>query len=397
MTVYSVWPYFAIVGLILFIFSTRLFGFLDSVSASEHDRSTNLDGIRGILALSVMINHAIVTHRWLLTGQWEIPPAPFYDQLGSLAVAVFFMITGFLFWGKMIANRGEPNFATLYISRLFRIAPVYLVTIAAMTLIVLHRTGFVLHEPISVLVIKLLQWSALGLLGGPDFNGYASVWIILAGVTWTLRYEWYFYFSLLLISRLSVKRSATIFPLLIIASCFLCSIRWPARDWFLAALFAVGMTISSITQKSPIRRGGNGSSLAALVLLGSIFVGWDTPFGTLQVLLAGMFFYLICSGTSIFGLLRTKAAQRLGHVSYSIYLLQGPVMTVLFALPEVRLFSLASNNAYWCIVAACALILASISSCTYMLIERPGIEFGRRIARGMRSTSTTVKAHQPSI
>ncbi|WP_266182599.1 hypothetical protein [Dyella humicola] len=49
------------------------------------------------------------------------------------------------------------------------------------------------------------------------------------------------------------------------------------------------------------------------------------------VCLPGLFFLPIASGTWIFGLLLTRGAVRLGHASYSIYLLRGLTLSLIFA------------------------------------------------------------------
>ena len=51
------------------------------------------------------------------------------------------MITGYLFWSQMLKAKGRPNFLKLYVGRLFRIVPLYLV----LALIVLGDVGFATH------------------------------------------------------------------------------------------------------------------------------------------------------------------------------------------------------------------------------------------------------------
>jgi len=370
------------------------FRFLDPAPSDTSGRSSNLDGIRGYLALSVMIDHAIVTYRWLLSGDWVVPPATFYDQLGTMAVAMFFMITGYLFWRKVIRARGQPNFIKLYVNRFFRIAPVYLTAIAAMVFIVMYRTSFAIHQPLLDILKAVSEWSALGLLGGPDFNAYANVWIILAGVTWTLKYEWYFYFSLFLISRAATGIAGSLFPAAVIGLCLLGGKVWPGRDWYLAALFGAGMLVTALPRERLLTAHNALRSLIAIGILIILFLGWSTPFGPTQVLLELLFFYLICSDTTIFGLLRTRAAQRLGHISYSIYLLQGIVLTLVFAHPQVTAFALRSAANYWLVIFGSALALALLSAGSYVAIEKPGIALGRRLGSRACDPRSPASAHK---
>lgn len=53
--------------------------------------------------------------------------------------------------------------------------------------------GFRLLEPPDVVAGSVLQWLALGVIDmQPDVNGYQASHV-LAGVTWTISYEWAFY------------------------------------------------------------------------------------------------------------------------------------------------------------------------------------------------------------
>src|SRR6476661_365493 len=63
-----------------------------------------IDGLRGYLALSVLVYHAIV---WMqltrLGGSWSPPQLALFEQLGAGSVALFFMVTGLLFYPRVKA------------------------------------------------------------------------------------------------------------------------------------------------------------------------------------------------------------------------------------------------------------------------------------------------------
>ena len=65
-----------------------------------------LESMRGLLALAVVVHHALVyyfllyEHTPVISG----PHSNFYLQLGTAPVTFFFFITGFLFWSKLIAK-----------------------------------------------------------------------------------------------------------------------------------------------------------------------------------------------------------------------------------------------------------------------------------------------------
>jgi peptidoglycan/LPS O-acetylase OafA/YrhL len=60
-----------------------------------------IEGLRGILALSVFIVHSVSWY-FMLQGQpFHLPTSGFYAQLATAPVTMFFFITGFLFWSKL--------------------------------------------------------------------------------------------------------------------------------------------------------------------------------------------------------------------------------------------------------------------------------------------------------
>lgn len=71
-------------------------------------------------------------------------------------------------------------------------------------------------------------------------------------------------------------------------------------------------------------------------------------------------------------------------VSYSIYLLQGLVLTIVFAVQPVREFAMTAAMQYWLVGILCALLLVAASVVSYRLVEKPGIAQGKRARSGLR-------------
>ena len=149
-----------------------------------------LESMRGLLALSVVVHHALVWYFLLYNNTAVIsgPHATFYSQLGTAPVTFFFFITGFLFWSKLITNP-RPAPGTFMAARLRRLGPAYLAGAALMFTLVAIFTHFRLHtSPVE------LAHDALMVLTGhnPKLNGLTfAPW--LWGVTWTLQFEFLFY------------------------------------------------------------------------------------------------------------------------------------------------------------------------------------------------------------
>ena len=384
MNPFSIWPaFFVIAACLVLVTPAGRWVFLDAPLSRSSARYISLDGLRGFLALAVVMHHTSITYGYIQTGIWQLPPSSFYALLGQVGVAVFFMITAFLFWGRLLDEGARINWAALYCNRFFRIVPLYWVAVATMFAIVAYRTGFRLNVPIIQLARELFQWTLPSIIKTPsDINGYASPWVVLAGVTWTIYYEWLFYLSLPLLAVAAKNRSPAAF-LPIVASLLIYSPNIvTSTERYFIALFACGMFAASMVRRYPkILGDSNKKSIICLLLLLAVFLRYDTAYAWGPILLLGAFFLLISSGTTLFGLLKSRSAQRLGSISYSIYLLQGPVLLVLFSQKTLGKYALQSPEHYWFVALLVSLLLVCISMVTYRFVEKPGIALGRTLVR----------------
>ena len=176
-----------------------------------------LDGLRGFLALGVFLYHCVIWHYYIFTGVWRIPYSSFYLLTGHIGVAIFFMITGFLFWHKLWDTHKPINWFKLYISRIFRLFPLYFLAITIVTLTVLLLGKFCLKVSIFTFLKSLVQW--LLFFKEVDINKFSNTSHILGGMQWTLKYEWFFYFSLPVLAifiRFGRKRPIILWGLVIL-------------------------------------------------------------------------------------------------------------------------------------------------------------------------------------
>jgi peptidoglycan/LPS O-acetylase OafA/YrhL len=227
---------------------------------------------------------------------------------------------------------------------------------------------------------SVLQWLALGFVDTqPDVNGYKATHV-LAGVTWTIWYEWAFYASLVATAPFARGRTHLIFVFAALAVCLAGKMLAHVNAMGFALLFVCGMTIASLLHAGVKPRLSPGvSSTVALVCLVVVFSTSRSGYGTFTAVLLSLFFYLVCSGTSMFGLLTTQPAQRLGTISYSLYLMQGLVLTAVFAIAPLRTFAMASAQNFWAVGLLCVCALVFAASLGFFLIERPAIAFGKRL------------------
>ena len=167
-----------------------------TLAVVEASRHKAIDGLRGILGISVFTHHTVCTWFFLHGDAWQLPPSRFIVHMGQTSVALFFMITAFLFWGRVLDRGSKIDWIEFLVSRLYRLYPVYLLMVALLVTAVLAVTLSNTPAATGSFFSPLLTWLMFTMFGTPDLNGLPNTWLIVAGVTWSLRYEWLFYLAL---------------------------------------------------------------------------------------------------------------------------------------------------------------------------------------------------------
>jgi len=134
------------------------------------------------------------------------------------------------------------------------------------------------------------------------------------------------------------------------------------------------------------------SSTLVLFLLALDFTYFGSAYQAGPVILMAISFYLIVSGSNIFGLLVSQSAIRLGEISYGTYLLQGLVLYSMFSIPGVQPFAFVSPITYWAVILCCAVLLVTVAAVTHVAIERPGIELGKSFATTVAGSRTSLRS-----
>ena len=144
-----------------------------------------LDGLRGVLALSVFVHHASCLRNLTLRDAW-FPQNAVFEQAGTYAVTMFFFITGFLFWTKL-QNNPRPGIKAHLRSRITRLGPAYWASAIVILAIVALLSHGVRRESWSDLGKNVASWVMFTLPGLNDVNGLVETARIDARVTWTLQ------------------------------------------------------------------------------------------------------------------------------------------------------------------------------------------------------------------
>ncbi len=379
----------AVIGtLVLCILVAQLLVRFGKITFDTKGRLGYIDGLRGFLALGVFFHHYMLAYFYHLNGKWQLPPSVFYTFLGQGGVALFFMVTGFLFWHKLLSKEGRLDWTQLYVSRLFRLVPLYWCVIGVILVIVASIGGFVLKVPLSMLSLQIASW--LSFAKSPDINSFAGTSRIVAGVIWTLKYEWLFYFSLPLLALIirashKVRGLLWLLPLGILA--LLSQVKFIpylniSTSYFV--YFIVGALAAALYTRQNYRTLAAKPVFSFIALLALVLAANVLP--QLHVLvkaaLLGVFFIPIALGNSLFGLLKHPAVLLLGEASYSLYLLHGLLIYVTFDLVFPGFMTARAHPlAIWGSMGLLGTVLVMVSWATFCYIEKPGIALGRKLAQ----------------
>lgn len=301
-------------------------------------RVVGLDGIRGLAAVWVVINH-------IFMRSWDGFPqdrAPFWAAgfiYGRAAVAVFIVISGFSL-GLAPARSGWrfDSVAKFAHRRAWRILPPYWAALAfslVMTWYVLAQPGWTMPDDRSVVVYGLLVQDAVS-VGDPN------------RAFWSIAVEAQLYILLPLLLLLVRRLSAIAMVAMVAAVVVTVGMLGPHVTWAndtlikftpdLAVLFAIGVLASGIvTAGDRVRsRSWAGYALAAsvpaialMVLRGATWTNdnlfWaDLAWGPA----IGCFIAAIATSRPrpVVRVLDTRPLRSLGSFSYSLYLTHAPIV-----------------------------------------------------------------------
>ncbi len=348
--------------------------------ALRQGRYGSIDGLRGFLAISVIFHHFIITWYWKVGGKWARPPEDYYQNYGKVSVAVFFAITGFLFISKILKDSGKINWIEFYESRIFRIYPLYIFSIIIITIII-FSSNLKLEVSLGEIIKGYTQWLTFHKPSGIG-NKFLDTKLVIGGVDWTLQYEWLFYLFLPMIA-IAIVRLGRFGGLFLFVACvylFNKPMQIDSLDTTFLIFFAVGGLSAYLNKyyKTPnsIIKSKLISSLAALALAFAIFR--PITFDLVHVVMISLFFIPIALGNDLFGLFSLPSSRLLGEISYSIYLLHCIVLYLAFSVFNVAVIKNISLQEYLFFMPVICVVVILISAITFVSIEKPSIDFGRK-------------------
>lgn len=276
-------------------------------------------------------------------------------------------------------NNKEINWVAFIKARWYRLFPMYLFSVYIIFIIAGYLTDFKSQIPFSQNAETTLSWVFFNIKKGLNINGLEDSFLLNAGITWTLPYEWVFYLLLPLIA-LFFKIKVNFKILLIFTSVAIiimiineASLRHftPFIGGIISALVINSKKFETILKQKKY-------TFFAILLLACSIYFFHSGRKPIPVIITSIVFIIIASGNSFFGILSCAFSRKLGQITYSIYLLHGTFLFVIFYF--IIGFEEAKNLTdfeFWSIIALSVFPLIFISQLTFKYIERPLMQFGK--------------------
>lgn len=371
-------------------------------SATDSHEFASIDGLRGFLALFVFLHHSTYWFNYSHINSWVGVNSGLYNNFGQTSVCLFFMLSGFLFTHKLLESRQkEVDWLKLFCSRFLRLTPLYFTLMLAVFAIVAIKSHFVQFVDTNILRSSVIDWLLFTITGHPDINAFSNTHLLVAGVIWTLPYEWYFYFCLpalgLLLGTKSKANSGIWLTLSVI--CIVTFNHWYLDSTLLWG-FVGGGTAAYVVRTPWLRqlhqgKGANWVLLAGLIIAYTVFD--NSSFYTRLLILTVCMCFIAC-GASLFGILNNRASRALSTVSYGIYLLHGLVLhIVLLHGFDIQTRQSLSEPQYWLVVFCITPLLVGLSTISWYWIEWPAIKSVSGLTKFLRNLhSSKINSPQQS-
>ncbi|MFN2476516.1 MAG: acyltransferase family protein [Chthoniobacterales bacterium] len=365
--------------------------------AQRGGRIPELEGLRAILAWTVVAAHVLICSGWF--GP-TINGFSLLSQIAEAAVDVFMLLSGFALTRLLIVEK--ESFRVYIWRRFLRIVPAYWVALAAAIALNNQLAENLAHLPATldrdgmIMVCRLAaaRWWIDVPLHLALLHGFAPSSVLpwgpytFLGAAWSLSLEWQFYcvapFALMLAIRNRIG-AAVIITVAAISTAFAGPIMAAFSDAFLPAKIAFfvvgGITYFAVCQVHD-RKCALMSIAVPLFTLGLI---WSRTSGRLlEASFTGTTWLLVIGSVRIGRLSAFRAVldcrllQYLGRISYSTYLFHAPVITLVQAVIWRWLSPRTTAALMTETFAATAVATLCVSAITWRILERPFQRLGQR-------------------
>jgi peptidoglycan/LPS O-acetylase OafA/YrhL len=337
-----------------------------------------LDGLRGVAILAVMLFHAEV---------------PFFEG-GFIGVDIFFVLSGFLITSLLIQEFDCMSYINLkyfYMRRVLRLGPslIFLLVVFCLLSFVVLNNEMAIDNLIDALIslVYLSNWARAFMWHSPDFLGH----------TWSLSIEEQFYilWPVILLTLLRIKKNRWC---IVITAALIALFSWLLRCYLVmggvpaerlyngldtrADALMVGCTLGVLISSDLISEDVKGClskwliAIAPFSMVGliafSILCKWQDPsmyyfgFFVVELLTVALVLDILVSKRSIIGkILAMRWLIWVGSISYGLYLWHYPIYRTMLALGFNRL----------AIILVGTFVTFVVAACSYYFLERPILKF----------------------
>jgi peptidoglycan/LPS O-acetylase OafA/YrhL len=376
----------------------------DAAAAGAPVRISELDGIRGLAILLVLLWHygamrLDLNHTGVLAPLWTL------IGLSWSGVDLFFVLSGFLIGGLLLDHRDSPSyFKTFYVRRVCRIFPLYYLLV--LSYFSVRALGISLAGPGG-------EWLTSGPLPLGSYALFLQNWVMVLnrsfgcnwlGITWSLAIEEQFYLLLPLVIRFIPPKR--LLPVLVGGIVLAPLTRVALLLWlpervsgaFLlmpcrADALLLGVLAAWALRALPLRwalmqyRAFLGCLLAVLGA-GVVFIAYRWPSITSRpMVIWGHTWFALFYGVLLVipvlkrdglwaSILRNPLLRGLGSISYGVYMIHqavfGLTMSLFFTETPLR-----PSSALLLPVAVALALTLLIATLLYRWVEKPVIAFGQ--------------------
>lgn len=354
-------------------------------------RYTELDGLRGLAALSVFFSHFIGVFPFTSMAFKKISYSPIHLLWnGEGAVFLFFLLSGFVLTLPYVKQKNKLRLFDFYVKRVFRIYPAFL---SAIVFSIMIKSFFFQAEGMksfSNWINEFWKWNFNDLVLSDYFNT-----LVLIGkefdvklfnpVIGTLRTEMIisFFLPFMIFIAFRLKFMLNLIVMIILFT----------LDKDIWGVFYLGIIIAFYKDTIFYHLFKlNSKMILLLLVIASILytsrfslmggIGGYSKISFLLTVIGCLLFLLVAiKPGKLNNLLNTKVVQFLGRISYSLYLVHFPILLfissivsnrfiLLFSFPIILLFSLSTT--------------LIVSFFFYKYIEKPFIQYGKNITSNFR-------------
>lgn len=335
-------------------------------------RYFHIDGIRGVAALLVVLNHAVfsLSNNGLNPSAIDTSNFWVFAHAGDVGVQIFFCITGFLFFDKIIKTGNKINWDMFFVARVKRLVPMYLIASAIVLVLTLiwSRGG----QDLVTTARQAINLFGFGFFGSDIWvNGFRTY--SLNAVIWTLPYEWKFYCILPVICAAIRFKSIAVVGSVLVAG-------YAANDlysgqvvwvYFISGVLSA-LLFNKMTAVSSILSGNKTIntffSVASVLTIASLLYTMLSGYGWERFLITTILFnVVVMAKPSVFTF---KPLVYLGEASYSSYLLHLIINAlVIKAIGSTFNLNNISILWFWMLVLSLVAITTILTAYTFKYVE----------------------------